>query len=112
MALLDNTLATPLLHSGAGDYLYVPFILVIDGSGNASFNYDYDGLLTVTKNSNQYSLTFGAQYKGGLALYLDQSATTVQTFVQPSNGVAILAFGAAQTNQTYHGLAVLDIDFR
>lgn len=112
MALLDTFDANPCLQGGATEVVHIPFVLTTNGSGTPTLLYDYDGLLTVTRSTNQYTLNFGAQYKACYAVVAHHSAATLQIFPFPSSGTVTLAYGAAQNNVAHHGVVVLDVGYR
>jgi hypothetical protein len=109
---LDAALQVELRQPAMEDILHIPFMFSTNGSGVPTLTYDYDGTLTISRSTNTYTLSLGAQYKMLYSAITSPAAVTVTTTFNELVGNAVLAYSGALNSATVHGVLVLDLGQR
>lgn len=109
---LDNALAVGLLQPCNDNVMHVPFVFTTTAGGVPSLSYDYDGLLTISRATNAYTLEMGGAFNALLAVMTTTNSVAHTVSSTPPGGTVTLSYAGAFNSQTVHGVLILDVGQR
>lgn len=108
-----GTLAQPYVLGG--DCMFLPVSVVIDGSGDATLADDLNGLVSVARSTNTYTLTFKGNWaKTKFKTINNPVAATINCplTITASAGTVACAFSGAVTSITFDVLLLVSTTTR
>lgn len=109
---LDAALQSELRQPANDNVAHVPFSFSTNGSGVPTLGYTYDGALSITRATNNYTLDLGGPYNTLLAANVNIGGVASTITDSPTLGQVTLVYGGALNNAVIHGVIIVDIGQR
>ena len=110
--VLDAALAVDLREPCNDNVMHIPFTFTTSAGGVPTLGYDYDGLLSIVRATNTYTLVLGAPFNALLAAMTTTNSVAHSVQSTPDSGAVALVYAGAFNSQTVHGVLILDVGQR